>query len=77
MRCPNCSYIFSEELRICPRCKADVSRELEKLGYFPEATTKPFLFPEDFIKSPTSSPTSEGPSPEPPRKEIDLGLPQT
>jgi len=52
MRCPSCSYIFSEELRTCPRCGADVGAELEKLGYFPQPAKEPFLFLEDFQKPP-------------------------
>ncbi len=51
MRCPSCSYVFSEELKSCPRCGADVSAELEKLGFFPQPAKEPFLFWEDFKKA--------------------------
>ena len=48
MKCPSCSYVFSEELNCCPRCGA--CAEFEKLGFFPQSAKKPFLFWEDFKK---------------------------
>lgn len=52
MRCPKCSYFFSEELKYCPRCGTDVGEELEKLGFFPPSAEEPFLTIEDFIETP-------------------------
>ncbi len=69
MRCPSCSYLFSEELRTCPRCGADVGAELEKLGYFPQPAKEPFLFPKDFQKPPFyEEPVKEKSEPETPQK---------
>lgn len=48
MRCPRCSYFFSEELKACPRCGADMGLEIERLGIFPPGATEPFLTIEDF-----------------------------
>jgi len=52
MRCPKCSYFFSEELRACPRCGADVGGEIEKLGVFPPGAEEPFLTADDFMEAP-------------------------
>ncbi len=54
MRCPKCKYVFSEELKICPRCNEDMGDILEKIGVFPISSKEPFLFPEDFIETPSS-----------------------
>lgn len=51
MRCTKCRYVFSEELRICPRCKEDMGSILEKIGSFPILPKEPFLFPEEFLAS--------------------------
>ncbi|MCS7150634.1 MAG: hypothetical protein RMI93_07865 [Caldimicrobium sp.] len=51
MRCPKCSYFFSEELRSCPRCGQDMGAEIEKLGLFPITANEPFLDIEDFIEA--------------------------
>ncbi len=48
MRCPKCKYIFSEEIKVCPKCGTDMGGILEKLGYFPPSASKPFLTKEDF-----------------------------
>lgn len=50
MRCPKCSYFFSEELKTCPRCGADMGSEIEKLGIFPPIAEEPFLTIDDFMK---------------------------
>lgn len=50
MRCPKCSYFFSEELRTCPRCGQDMGLVIEKLGLFPPSSKKPFLDMEDFLE---------------------------
>lgn len=55
MRCPKCRYVFSEELRICPRCKEDMVLILEKIGSFPVSTKEPFLFIEDFLETKINS----------------------
>lgn len=67
MRCPRCSYFFSEELRSCPRCGQDVGLELEKVGLFPPSTNEPYLTIEDFY---------EPEEPQPLRREIELTLPE-
>lgn len=51
MRCPKCSYFFSEELRACPRCGQDMGAEIEKIGLFPPSTKEPFLEVEDFLET--------------------------
>jgi hypothetical protein len=51
MRCPKCNYFFSEELRTCPRCGADMGSEIEKLGIFPPSAEEPFLTIDDFIEA--------------------------
>lgn len=71
MNCPKCNYIFSEEIKICPKCGADMGMVLEKLGYFPPSASKPFLTVEDFKEKPNFESleregTKEG------RKEIDM-----
>jgi len=48
MRCPKCNYIFSEEIKVCPKCGADMGAVLEKLGYFPVSSSKPFFTIDDF-----------------------------
>jgi len=48
MRCPKCNYIFSEEIKVCPKCGADMETVLEKLGYFPVSSSKPFFTIDDF-----------------------------
>ncbi len=48
MKCLRCKYIFSEEIKVCPKCGADMGIVLEKLGYFPSSTSKPFLAKKDF-----------------------------
>lgn len=48
MRCLKCNYIFSEEIKICPKCGSDMGMVLEKLGYFPPSSSKPFLNVDDF-----------------------------
>ncbi|MFN3406353.1 MAG: hypothetical protein ACK40E_01290 [Caldimicrobium sp.] len=50
MRCPKCSYFFSEELRTCPRCGQDMGLVIEKLGLFPPSSKKPLLEIEDFFE---------------------------
>ncbi|MFN4196803.1 MAG: hypothetical protein ACK4FM_02200 [Caldimicrobium sp.] len=50
MRCPKCSYFFSEELRTCPRCGQDMSSVIEKLGLFPPSSKKPLLEIGDFLE---------------------------
>lgn len=52
MRCPKCSYFFSEELKTCPRCGADMGSEIEKLGIFPPSAKEPFLTIDDFVETP-------------------------
>lgn len=52
MRCLKCNYIFSEEIRICSRCGADMGMILEKIGYFPQSSEEPFFTLEDFKKEP-------------------------
>jgi hypothetical protein len=76
MRCPSCSYIFSEELRTCPRCGADVGAELEKLGYFPQPAKEPFLFIEDFQKTPTYEEPAKGQTEveKPQKREIEINF---
>ncbi|MGB9761871.1 MAG: hypothetical protein ACP5QC_04345 [Caldimicrobium sp.] len=53
MRCPKCNYFFSEELKTCPRCGADMGAEIEKLGVFPPSAEEPFLTSEDFVETPS------------------------
>jgi hypothetical protein len=53
MNCLKCNYIFSEEIKICPKCGADMGFVLEKLGHFPPSASKPFLTVEDFKKEST------------------------
>jgi|UniRef100_A0A7V5N222 hypothetical protein len=48
MKCLKCNYIFSEEVKICPKCGSDMGMVLEKLGYFPPSASKPFLNADDF-----------------------------
>jgi len=76
MRCPSCSYIFSEELRTCPRCGADVGAELEKLGYFPQPAKEPFLFIEDFQKTPAYEVPAKGQTEveKPQKREIEINF---
>lgn len=50
MKCPKCSYIFSEEKKICPRCGTDIGMMYEKLGFFPPSTSKPFFTIKDFME---------------------------
>lgn len=57
MRCPKCSYFFSEELKTCPRCGNDMGSEIEKLGIFPQGAEEPFLTVEDFIEAPAEGRT--------------------
>lgn len=51
MKCLKCNYIFSEEIKICPKCGADMGMVLEKLGYFPPSASKAFLTVDEFKKS--------------------------
>jgi len=67
MNCPKCNYIFSEEIKICPKCGADMGMVFEKLGYFPPSASKPFLTIEDFKEKPAFE-FSEREE----RKEIDI-----
>ncbi|MCS7200445.1 MAG: hypothetical protein N3A56_01855 [Thermodesulfobacteriaceae bacterium] len=55
MRCPKCRYVFSEELRICPRCKEDMVSIFEKIGSFPIPSKEPFLLIEDFLETKINS----------------------
>ncbi len=48
MKCLKCNHIFSEEIKICPKCGSDMGMVLEKLGYFPSSASKPFLTVSDF-----------------------------
>ncbi|PMP97119.1 MAG: hypothetical protein C0169_03975 [Thermodesulfobacterium geofontis] len=48
MKCQKCNYIFSEEIKICPKCGADMGMVLEKLGYFPPSASRAFLTIDDF-----------------------------
>ncbi len=50
MRCLRCDYIFSEEIRVCSRCGADMGMVLEKIGYFPKSSEEEFFTLEDFKK---------------------------
>lgn len=71
MRCLKCKYVFSEEMRICPRCKEDMGAVLEKIGSFPIIPKEPFLFPEDFLEAP---PLLEENSKEKMKREIEINL---
>lgn len=59
MRCPKCRYVFSEELRACPRCGQDMGAEIEKLGLFPPSKDTPFLSIEDFMEKEEPKPPQE------------------
>lgn len=51
MICPKCNYVFSEEIRVCPKCGHDMGEVLEKLGYFPRSSNIQIITLNDFISS--------------------------
>ncbi|WP_028841130.1 hypothetical protein [Thermodesulfobacterium hveragerdense] len=80
MKCPKCSYVFSEEYTQCLRCGNSMTLILEVLGNFPRPANEPFLSVEDFEEKPTIeeevSGVEETTTEKKASKEIEFNLPE-